>query len=263
MTFTRCGAPRASSIHRVALAILLSFVACSASPIKPTPPVRIEPPAPPQPPPPSAPKTSVTNFLAFGDSLTEGVTALDAPPFALISAQSYPFKLQVKLTERYSLQTITVANEGRGGELAEQGVNRLPGLLKQHSPEAVLLLEGVNDLNLYGAAGAERTLGHLEQMARTSRLQGLQVLIGTLPPQREGGQRAGTYPLIVPFNTALKDMARREGLTVVDLYEGFAGDLALIGADGLHPNEAGYERMAQIFFDAITTKFETTSATRR
>jgi lysophospholipase L1-like esterase len=33
-------------------------------------------------------------------------------------------------------------------------------------------------------------------------------------------------------------------------------DLSLIGADGLHPTEDGYVRMAQILFDALRQRYE-------
>jgi lysophospholipase L1-like esterase len=52
-------------------------------------------------------------------------------------------------------------------------------------------------------------------------------------------------------------MALEEGAVLVDLYEAFAGQVdALIGGDGLHPNEAGYQHMAETFFAAIRARLE-------
>jgi lysophospholipase L1-like esterase len=160
------------------------------------------------------------------------------------------------LGERYSTQTIAVGNAGRGGERAEQGITRLPGVLTETEPELVLLLEGVNDLNLYGAAGLQRTLASVGQMITLCRTQGRQVMVGTLPPERPGGVRAGAIALIEPFNDGLKDVVRSQGASLVDVNAGFGGDLSLLGADGLHPTEAGYQRIAQTFFEAIQQKFE-------
>jgi acyl-CoA thioesterase-1 len=70
-------------------------------------------------------------ILAFGDSLTVGVGAS--------YAESYP----VVLTE---LSGRKVINAGVSGETTTQGLQRLPGLLEQHEPELVLLLEGGNDI---------------------------------------------------------------------------------------------------------------------
>ena len=44
---------------------------------------------------------------------------------------------------------------------------------------------------------------------------------------------------------------------LVDLYEGMITDIPrYIGVDGLHPTEAGYERMAELIFGAIRKEFE-------
>ncbi len=43
----------------------------------------------------------------------------------------------------------------------------------------------------------------------------------------------------------------------MDLYAGFDGSPdPYIGADGLHPNDLGYQRIAQLFFDVIRTSLE-------
>ena len=43
----------------------------------------------------------------------------------------------------------------------------------------------------------------------------------------------------------------------VDLYNPMLADAAtLIGSDGLHPTEAGYRRIAELFFAAIKSELE-------
>jgi lysophospholipase L1-like esterase len=49
-------------------------------------------------------------------------------------------------------------------------------------------------------------------------------------------------------------MAATKGATFVDVFAQF--DLSLIGQDGLHPTEAGYDRLATIFQSAISNAFE-------
>ena len=54
------------------------------------------------------------------------------------------------------------------------------------------------------------------------------------------------------YNNVLQIMCTQEGATYVDLYNPLLAEAAsLIGADGLHPNEAGYRRIADLFFTAI------------
>ena len=58
---------------------------------------------------------------------------------------TYPFKLEQMLLERYPSQEIVVANEGKGGEDTQGGARRFPGLLDADNPEVLLLLEGINN----------------------------------------------------------------------------------------------------------------------
>jgi hypothetical protein len=49
-------------------------------------------------------------------------------------------------------------------------------------------------------------------------------------------------------------------VTLVDVYQAFNGNLALIGPDGLHPAADGYAKIADTFFTAIKSTLETASA---
>jgi len=82
-------------------------------------------------------------------------------------------------------------------------------------------------------------------------------LVATFLPQRRGGQRAFAVDTIVPANDQVRAMAAAEGAGLVDLYEAFGGNLdTLIGFDGLHPTEAGYQKIAETFFNVIRSRFE-------
>jgi hypothetical protein len=49
---------------------------------------------------------------------------------------------------------------------------------------------------------------------------------------------------------------------LVDLYPVFEGNLdTLLGPDGLHPTEAGYQKMAETFFATIRERLEVPMAT--
>ena len=204
----------------------------------------------PTPPPPTVTRT---RFLAFGDSITAGTTSpavlrgLSAGP-----PQSYPFNLQSLLSARFSSQAINVFNEGLPLEEASGGVRRLPVVLRNASPEVVILLHGANDLT--GPTVVARTLGFLNTMTRDARFAGATVFLCTLPPQRPGGSRVNDPQTVANYNAGVRDLARDEGTTLVDLSREL--DLSLIGVDGLHPTEAGYERMAQMFLAIIRSQFE-------
>ena len=67
--------------------------------------------------------------------------------------------------------------------------------------------------------------------------------------------------LVPKYNNEVKMMAGKKGATLVDLNT--MVPLSLIGQDGLHPTEAGYEMMAGIFFDVIRGKYEIVTGARR
>jgi len=207
------------------------------------------------------PRISVTRYVAFGDSITEGFPHTIIP--ALLDPApdgSYPLVLQTLLRARYTAQTVNVLDEGVGGEIVPTGLARLPGVLNADAAGALLLMEGANDLNQFGAAGVDSLVSGLRQMVRMARARSMSVFVGTLLPERANGTppRASFPQLVVPANDAIRSMAAAEGVFLVDLYAAFGGvpDPLLISSDGLHPTAAGNERIAETFFTAIRARLE-------
>ena len=251
------------------LLLILALGSCGDSPTAPSPPpapgpVAPAPPAPEPPPPAPPPVLGITRLLAFGDSMTEGTTS---PPllhwaFTLDAGlpRSYPYKLQSLLSARYTGQSLAVFNGGRAGERATQARGRFNDLLAEARPELVLLLEGANDFNAPFGEGEginariTATVSALEDMVRDAGFRGVPVMVGTLPPQRPGGPKAGAASFLGRANDAIKAMAARKGAQAVDLHAQMT--LADIGEDALHPTEAGYQRIAEIWLEAIKARFE-------
>jgi len=207
------------------------------------------------------PRLSVTRYIAFGDSITEGFPHTIAP--ALLDPApdgSYPAVLQALLRARYTAQTVSILDEGIGGELVATGVARLPGVLTADAAGALLMMEGANDLNQYGRLGVDALVAGLRQMVRSARARSMPVFVGTLLPERANGTpaRAAHPELVVPTNDAIRSMVAAEGVVLVDLYAAFGGvaDSVLISSDGLHPTAAGNERIAQTFYAAIRAQLE-------
>jgi lysophospholipase L1-like esterase len=216
------------------------------------------------------PTVEAIRFVAFGDSITYGVLpscdrvvpgVFDLwrdPPLLLQSVNipaSYPTKLQALLASRFSSQSPVVLNEGEAGETVERGVTRLPGVIAVDAPQVLLLQEGVNNVNSGSAAQSAVVADGLRSMVGQARSRGIQVFLGTLLPQRANTCRGRAPSLIAPTNDLIRGVAITEDVTLVDLYQAFVGmESTLLGIDGLHPNEAGYEKMAQTFFEAIRQK---------
>jgi lysophospholipase L1-like esterase len=219
------------------------------------------------------PRLTLTQFTAFGDSLTWGLTSTAVPTtlrdLRLLTLseppppESYPNQLEQMLRARYKLQTENVYNEGVGGEQVDPGgLSRLPSAIKAHPTEVLLLMEGTNDLSGL-EAGAEKAIKGLRLMVEDAKERGVTVLLATIPPQRtlaQGGThvppRDAVANRIPGFNDQIRVLAASENVPVVDVYDAFKDKLYLIGVDDLHPTSQGYVVMAQTFFDAIRKQLE-------
>ncbi len=215
------------------------------------------------------PTLSRTRFLAFGDSLTAGeVTvpvasivvggAVGTPSHTLVvvTSASYPSVLHGQLVARYPQQSasITMTNSGQPGETLVEGAVRFREVLAETRPEVVLLMEGVGRLALMGPDYSTELARDMVQAAKT---QGARVLLGSMLPTIAGRSQSQPVGDLVAFNSHLQAMAALEGVAFVDLYNALLPEVAaVIGIDGLHPTEAGYRRIAEIFFAAIQANLE-------
>jgi lysophospholipase L1-like esterase len=266
---------RRDFLRGLGAAVLVSGCGSTMPPTAPGP-ITQPPPAPdptPTPPAPTGPTPvlRITRILAFGDSLTEG-TISPARTYGLLTAglpQSYPFKLQTLTSARYTGQTISVLNGGKAGEWAKDTGTRqrCNDDLSQAKPELLLLMDGANDLlGLVGVPepalgnGIQATLNAVEDLVRDATGRGIAVMLATLPPQRLGGvpkPRGDAAPFLGRYNDGLKSIASKKGAQLVDLFARVP--LSLVGQDGLHLTEAGYQRVAEVFLETIRTAYEVTT----
>ena len=105
--------------------------------------------------------TGVANIWARAPQTAHGAAAM--------LAQAYPGRLQAMLAGRYTDQTPVVINQGVSGETAEDGAPRFVRAIRNENPEAVLLLEGVNDIAGQQDRGASLALAALDSMLREAR----------------------------------------------------------------------------------------------
>ncbi len=210
------------------------------------------------------PRISRTRFLAFGDSFTAGEVTnptMSAPGsitrLIVVPTASYPSVLQSRLQTTYTTQasTISVANAGEPSERILDGAQRFPGAYDAARPEVVLLMEGVNGLPL---VGPDISTGVMRTMVQHAKAGGSRVFVGSMIPQVAGRPRGNTPTSeLLAYNTTLQLMSQQEDVIYVDLYNAMLADApALMGSDGLHPTEAGYRRIAELFFTAIRTALQ-------
>jgi lysophospholipase L1-like esterase len=258
----------------VIAATLTLSLACS-SPSAPTPaPVISAPPpqeptasAPPEPPaipvpepaPAPLPRLSRNRILAFGDSITVGEMVVPNTDDVILEpapASSYPTVLSMLLRERYG-SLPAVFNAGLSGEKAAYGDRRLPFEIGKFNPDAVVLLEGYNDL-LYAdpAQGIQAAELGMSVLAAEARNRGTRVFICTLSPTKPG-RRQIPLATIQAANDRLRAVARGEGAYLIDVFSALLPDLNNnLGSDGLHPSQLGYRRIAETVFASLRADLE-------
>jgi lysophospholipase L1-like esterase len=202
-----------------------------------------------------------TTFMAFGDSITEGAISL-APVMMLAGTETYPFKLEQMLLQRYPTQPLVVINRGIGGETTRGGAQRVASTLDADRPQVMLLLEGINNIN--GLATTTQ-VANLRTIITEAKKRGVDVLIATvLPilPTSRLYQPGNTDSKIQALNTQIFALANEYGLgSPVDLFAIFKADTSLMGSDGLHPTAQGQTRIAEAFRDEIVRRYDVRSTT--
>ena len=176
------------------------------------------------PPPELEPLAADAVVLAFGDSLTFGTGA--GP------GESYPEVLS-------GLIGRTVVKAGLPGEVSADGLLRLPALLDQEQPALLLLCHGGNDqLQRLDPA---RLADNLRAMIREARDRNIAVVLIAVPAP---GLSLRPLPLYAGIADEFGLAADLE--TVADIL----GDRAL-KSDYIHPNAAGYRRLALAVADLL------------
>lgn len=214
------------------------------------------------------PSISKTRFLAFGDSITLGEVSFPVSSsgglgtsFKLIQVPSaaYPTVLGKQLIARYTSQedSISVANYGLGGEKAVNARDRFIAALGTARPDVVLLMEGSNDIALGEDGAASSAAREIGIMVGEARRRGMFVFLATTAPGRPGGSKTISPILLTDYNNRMRSVAGSTGATLLDINAALATDVTrYIGVDGLHPNEAGYAKIAETFYNAIRSQFE-------
>lgn len=163
-------------------------------------------------------------IVTFGNSITKGVQ--DS------SGLGYPGRLKRLLPDA------VIYNYGNPGETTYSGTSRAVRVLPQH-PEAdfTIILEGVNDYFVSGHSSSA-TRNNLLSMVRLGHTVGSITLLGSLTPVRRSYQA----PWVSSVNSAIRPYRS------IDFY---SLGTSIISSDLLHPNGAGYQRMAELALSVL------------
>jgi acyl-CoA thioesterase I len=180
--------------------------------------------------------------VILGDSLTAGL--------GLPADQAYPALLQHRI-DRAGFN-YEVVNGGVSGDTTAGGLRRLNWVLSGDVRVLVVALGGNDGLRGLPIAEIQR---NLTTIVATARNRGVHVLLaGMEAPPNVGREYTDA------FREVYREVARRQGVPLIPfLLEGVAGESSLNQPDGIHPNAAGAQRLAERVWDALEPMLNTTA----
>jgi lysophospholipase L1-like esterase len=182
-------------------------------------------------------------IVAFGSSSTEGIGA-SSP------ASAYPAQLQQDLEARLGKaghQSVTVINRGKGGDDSEAMARRLETDVLAEKPDLVVWQTGSND-PMTGVS-VERFAELTRAGILAIRATGADVILMDQQWCKRLSGTAGSER----YGTALHEVATELGVPVIRrnalmrawVAKGLLTPTQMIGPDGLHMTDAGYDRLAK------------------
>lgn len=166
-------------------------------------------------------------ILAFGDSLTYGTGATQG--------NSYPEQLA-------ELLQVKVIRSGVPGEISETGLQRLKKTLDEHAADILILCHGGNDI--LQKRDLKQTKNNLTAMIELAQSKGLRVILVGVPKWSGilGVDTAKFYDEI-----ADEMQVEYESNIVATIVNN-----PNLKSDTVHPNDAGYQKMAEAIKTVIT-----------
>ena len=180
------------------------------------------------------------NIVAVGSSSTSGVGA-SSPDL------TYPNRLEVELRQRFPNLDLRVVNRGKGGEDAPEELARLPNDVVALHPDLVIWQVGTNAVLRRDDLGADSEW--MREGVELMKRDGIDVVLMDLQVAPRVLDRSG-YPTMEQIIADTADgehvgLFRRFALMRYWQTSHAADAPAMVGADGLHMTDAGYECLAK------------------
>ena len=199
------------------------------------------------------PASGVCKIMPLGDSITEGTGYAGGYRVELF-AKAVADKKNITFVGSLSNGPNTISSgvtfpkshEGHFGWTISQVDGRIPDPALNAAPHIVLLHLGTNDINQNMLSGAPERLGSLVDQI-IAKLPSALIVVAKIIP--EPSQASG----ITTLNNAIPQLVqtRASAGKHVILVDQFSGFLASELGDGVHPNQAGYARMAGVWYTAV------------
>lgn len=172
-----------------------------------------------------APLNENSIILSFGDSLTFGTGANSR-------TQSYPAVLS-------QLTGLKIINAGVPGEISEQGLKRLPKLLKTTKPNLVILCHGGNDI--LRRLNRQQLKNNLQKMVELIQQENIDVVLISVPE----------FSFTMAPPELYSDIAEQYNIPIdPQILSNIERDSSM-KSDQVHPNVLGYKRMGESIYSLL------------
>ncbi len=152
----------------------------------------------------------------------------------------------------------SILNRGISGQTTPQMLLRFRADVIDLQPETVVILAGTNDIaGNTGPATEDMIAGNIASMVELAQAHGIKVVLCAVLPANRFYWNPQIKPAdtIIALNQRLKDYASRQHLVYVDYYTPMVDETKGLkraySQDGVHPNEAGYQRMIELVIQGI------------
>ncbi|MFT5697433.1 MAG: acyl-CoA thioesterase-1 [Desulforhopalus sp.] len=168
-------------------------------------------------------------IIAFGDSITAGTGS---------NSGGYPLQLQKMIQS--TGKPCTIYNLGIPGERTHQGVKRIDSVLDSIHADMILIMEGTNDIR--SGFPWQTTKLNLQLMIDKAKAKGVTPILATLTPSDQVNSEQ-----LIPYkwNPMIKELAKQNGIPLVDQYSAIESSWQSLNGDGIHPNDRGYLFLAK------------------
>ena len=198
------------------------------------------------------PASGACKIMPLGDSITDG-TGYSGGYRVELFAKAIAAQKNITFVGSLSNGPDTVSgvtfpksHEGHFGWTISQVDDLIPDPALGPSPHIVLLHLGTNDINQNMASAAPGKLGSLIDQIVT-RLPAALIVVAKIIPEPSQATAINTYDAAIPALVQTRASAGKH-VILVDQFTGFPSSEL---GDGVHPNQAGYSRMAGVWYEAI------------
>ena len=137
----------------------------------------------------------------------------------------------------------------KGGTVEKHTALPIQTTLANNNPDVVLIMLGTNDM--FGGATADQIAATLQQLVDAIYKQNsaITVVLASIPPMLKVPAKVDAYNALIP-GIVDKEKALNHKIAFADIHSVFGP--TDMSKDKVHPNQAGYDKMAALWYSVLT-----------